>query len=325
MSITAFPVLVRILDDQRLLRSAVGSLAVACAAFDDAAGWLMLAAITAVARRGASSKRASLCWACGLHRRDDDGYDRCSRASHTGAGSVRRGARRLRPHSDRDAASAWATDVMGVHALFGAFFAGVVMPRAADAEKAFSGSVEPIVDSAAAAALLCVQRTAHERATDQHRSLWAQAFLILAVAVVGKGVGSALAARAMGTSWRRCGVDWRAAEHTRPRRARRAQHRPRSRNPVAGAVFDDGDDGARHDARDVACGFAHQDQDATSERRQSDAGLMNEVSGHFFNSAGQFTTSVMGTDAPDHSPPQPSICYWGQGKRFPAHHKLVPI
>ena len=52
MSITAFPVLVRILDDQRLLKTSIGTLAIACAAFDDAAGWLILAAITAIARSG---------------------------------------------------------------------------------------------------------------------------------------------------------------------------------------------------------------------------------------------------------------------------------
>ena len=52
MSITAFPVLVRILMDRQLLTTTIGTLAVACAAFDDAVGWLILAAITAIVRAG---------------------------------------------------------------------------------------------------------------------------------------------------------------------------------------------------------------------------------------------------------------------------------
>ena len=52
MSITAFPVLVRILMDRQILTTTIGTLAVACAAFGDAVGWLILAAITAIVRAG---------------------------------------------------------------------------------------------------------------------------------------------------------------------------------------------------------------------------------------------------------------------------------
>jgi len=58
MSMTAFPVLVRILDDQQLLATPIGTLAVACAAFDDAAGWLILAVLTAVVAPGNTADAA---------------------------------------------------------------------------------------------------------------------------------------------------------------------------------------------------------------------------------------------------------------------------
>ena len=84
MSITAFPVLVRILDDQRLSRSTVGILAVACAAFGDAAGWLMLAAITAVARSGSFVEAVVPLVELAVYIVVMMTlYDRCSRASHT--------------------------------------------------------------------------------------------------------------------------------------------------------------------------------------------------------------------------------------------------
>src|SRR5205814_8780537 len=48
MSITAFPVLARILIDHRLLETEVGVLAITCAAFDDVTGWLILGGVTAL-------------------------------------------------------------------------------------------------------------------------------------------------------------------------------------------------------------------------------------------------------------------------------------
>ena len=98
--------------------------------------------------------------------------------------------------------SASATDVMGVHALFGAFFAGVVMPRATDAERAFSASVEPLVTALLLPLFFAFSGLRTSVQLISTAALWGQAFLILAVAVVGKGVSSGVAARVMGTSWR---------------------------------------------------------------------------------------------------------------------------
>jgi Kef-type K+ transport system membrane component KefB len=98
--------------------------------------------------------------------------------------------------------SAWATEVMGVHALFGAFFAGVVMPRAADAERSFSASVEPLVTALLLPLFFAISGLRTSVQLISTAALWGQAFLILAVAVIGKGVGSGIAARVMGSSWR---------------------------------------------------------------------------------------------------------------------------
>src|SRR5580765_1234740 len=131
MSITAFPVLARILKECNLLETELGALAISCAAIDDVSAWLLLAILTAMAR-------SSHGW----------GYI---------AGTlfelavfilvmlfpVRWAARyfaglyqKRRPGSSMFSglilmllASAWATERLGVHALFGAFMAGLVAPK----------------------------------------------------------------------------------------------------------------------------------------------------------------------------------------------------
>jgi Kef-type K+ transport system membrane component KefB len=204
MSITAFPVLVRILDDQRLLRSSVGTLAVACAAFDDATGWLILAGITAVARSGSFAEAWIPLLALAVY-----GVVMMSLVRPLLARIARhRGTAFGAAPADFGVIlivmllSAWATEVMGVHALFGAFFAGVVMPRAADAERSFSASVEPLVTALLLPLFFAISGLRTSVQLISTAALWGQAFLILAVAVIGKGVGSGIAARVMGSSWR---------------------------------------------------------------------------------------------------------------------------
>ena len=54
MSVTAFPVLARILDETGLIRTRLGAIAIACAAVDDVAAWVLLATGIALARRGSA-------------------------------------------------------------------------------------------------------------------------------------------------------------------------------------------------------------------------------------------------------------------------------
>jgi Kef-type K+ transport system membrane component KefB len=99
-------------------------------------------------------------------------------------------------------ASAIATDAMGVHALFGAFVAGLVMPEAPAGQ---SGMVAPIETLTTALFLplffaLTGLRTNLRLAAGP--DALALAGLVLAAAIAGKGVASAIAARAMGLTWR---------------------------------------------------------------------------------------------------------------------------
>ncbi len=203
MSMTAFPVLVRILDDQQLLATPIGALAVACAAFDDAAGWLILAVLTAVAATGNMTDAAVTLVGLTAYGLIMTMAARPLLARAFGARGATFGTR----PADVSVIlvipllSAYATDALGVHALFGAFFAGAVMPRAPHAERAFAQSIEPMTTTLLLPLFFAFTGLHTSVQLINGTELWVQAGLVLAVAVVGKGVGSALAARAMGTSW----------------------------------------------------------------------------------------------------------------------------
>jgi Kef-type K+ transport system membrane component KefB len=206
MSITAFPVLARILVDQRLLRTEVGVMAIACAAFDDVTGWLILAGLTTLIRPDDVSYgfgvrllfligylavmigivRPALRWF--VNRRGRDGFG----------------------ESADDLAvlllvmllSAVATEFVGVHALFGAFFAGLMMPRDAQIERAFEQRIEPLTMTLLLPLFFAFTGLRTNVQLLNSAAMWRDAALILLVAVSGKAGASTIAARTMGLSWR---------------------------------------------------------------------------------------------------------------------------
>jgi Kef-type K+ transport system membrane component KefB len=131
MSITAFPVLARILQERGLMQTALGSTAIACAATDDVTAWCLLAFVVAIAKAGGVAAAAfsiglvvvfvlfMLLWVKPTLSRWME------RATQQGTAP---GKGMLAATVVFLFASALATDVMGIHALFGSFLAGVVMP-----------------------------------------------------------------------------------------------------------------------------------------------------------------------------------------------------
>ncbi|MCP3757016.1 cation:proton antiporter [Streptomyces sp. TBY4] len=129
LSVTAFPVLARILSDQKLNHSRVGRIAMAAAGVNDLVAWSCLAVIAALLGTGEAWRLAFLPVYLGLltgmvrplmagvlRRRARDGAE----AGATGAVMV----------TTALMASCAATEWMGVHFAFGAFALGAVMPRA---------------------------------------------------------------------------------------------------------------------------------------------------------------------------------------------------
>jgi Kef-type K+ transport system membrane component KefB len=200
LSITAFPVLARILNDHRLLTTRLGSLAIACAAVDDVTGWLILAVLTALSRPGnaylVGLKTLGLFVVYLMFM----------------IAVVRPVLRQVgsRPQPARDlaivilvmAVSALATEAIGVHVLFGAFFAGLMLPRSAPIERVFRQRIEPAIVTVFLPVFFAFTGLRTSVRLVDSAALWVDFGLILMVAVAGKAGAAAIAARVVGLTWR---------------------------------------------------------------------------------------------------------------------------
>ena len=132
MSITAFPVLARILEERGLTKSPLGVTALVCAAMNDVTAWCILALVVAIAKaRSAASAGLSIglvvLFVCVMLLWIRPHLPRLLGRVVPAGGKPGKGV--MAGVVALLFASALATDVMGIHALFGAFLAGVVMPE----------------------------------------------------------------------------------------------------------------------------------------------------------------------------------------------------
>jgi Kef-type K+ transport system membrane component KefB len=130
MSITAFPVLARILEDRQMTRSYLGSTSLACAAVDDVTAWCLLAVVVAIVKSSGIAGSAltiilTLLFISLMLFVVKPWLNRIvSRLPQEQTGS----AWFLAAIFAFVFASAFVTELIGIHALFGAFLAGVCMP-----------------------------------------------------------------------------------------------------------------------------------------------------------------------------------------------------
>ncbi|GLU52020.1 cation/H(+) antiporter [Dyadobacter frigoris] len=204
LSITAFPVLARIVQERGLSKTRLGAMAITCAATDDITAWCILAAVIAIVKAG--SFVSSI-------------YTMLLAAAYVAVM-----LRLVRPflkkmgdiYSTKEGltkpvvavffiillVSSYATEIIGIHALFGAFMAGVIMPANLNFRNIFIEKVEDV----ALVLLLPLffvftgLRTQIGLLNDPY--LWEITGLIIAVAVIGKFAGSSLAAKFVGQNWR---------------------------------------------------------------------------------------------------------------------------
>jgi Kef-type K+ transport system membrane component KefB len=208
MSITAFPVLARILAERNLLQSRSGILALTCAAVDDVTAWCILAYITVLIR---SSHLGSVWMTLGgallfvgvmlflvkpLIRRFESLF--------THDGLVRENA--VAVIMLVMLASALATELLGIHLLFGAFCAGVIMPRNMALVRAMQERLESVTLLLFMPLFFAFTGLRTSIGLVRGAEMWLIAAAIIAVAVIGKMGGSMLAAYSSGMSWRDAGV-----------------------------------------------------------------------------------------------------------------------
>jgi Kef-type K+ transport system membrane component KefB len=209
VSVTAFPVLARILQERGMTGTRLGALALACAALNDVTAWVLLAVVVVIVRSGAPG--ASLFWMLGgsiafaaamlfvvrpLARRLIDRF--------FGHGDVDRTL-------SHDAVAlllvfamvcAWATERLGIHALFGAFLAGAILPAHYPFVQQLIAKLEDLTVVFLLPLFFAFTGLRTEIGLLASPEYLLKAALIIVVAVAGKLVGTALAARASGMSTR---------------------------------------------------------------------------------------------------------------------------
>ena len=204
MSITAFPVLARILEERNLQSTPLGTVAILSAAVNDVIGWLLLAlALALVGEAGGPSSLAIRLLGLAVYL-------------FLMLGVIRPLAARLVNRRNNPALSitllglvvagvllsAAATDKIGIHPLFGAFLAGVCFPRIEHWQVAIRERLDMLVSVLLLPLFFALtgMRTRFDLLDDS--AMWIWTGIVLAAAVIGKMGGAAIAARWTGQSWR---------------------------------------------------------------------------------------------------------------------------
>jgi K+:H+ antiporter len=204
MSVTALPVLIRILQDIGLFRSEVGVVALTCALVDDVTAWCLLALVVALVT---ASSVAGVLLTVALTAVFVGVLYLVVRPLLTRL-VTQASAARLRAVAPLALVAvllcAMATEWIGVHAMFGAFLFGLIFPRGnvlADWLHEKAGGLTNALMLPLFFAYSGLRTDIGLLGTNAGLWLWGAAILLIAVA--GKFGGSALAARAVGESWNR--------------------------------------------------------------------------------------------------------------------------
>lgn len=204
MSITAFPVLARILTDRGMQKTTLGGVALSCAAADDVTAWCLLAFVVGVAQANVGNAL----WVLG------------------GAAAfivtmfvvVKPLLAHWIPKEEKQAQtlsplvysgvllavllSSLTTEAIGVHAIFGAFLLGAVIPHDSRVAQVFSTSMKDLVTVLLLPAFFAFtgMRTQISLVSGWENWLWCAAIILVATA--GKFGGTLVASRLTGLSWR---------------------------------------------------------------------------------------------------------------------------
>lgn len=205
MSITAFPVLARIITENNLQGTKLGTLALTCAAVDDVTAWCILAIAIAVARNGSIDQKAILTIVESLIyigfmftvgrwflQRLLTHYHRTRKLSQFLLALIYMGV----------VASALITEFIGIHLIFGAFLLGAVMPKNAELVRELAIKTEDFVLIFLLPVFFAYSGLRTQIGLLNSPQLWLLCALVLGVAIAGKYFGAYFAARVSGINKR---------------------------------------------------------------------------------------------------------------------------
>jgi K+:H+ antiporter len=203
MSVTAFPVLARILDERGMNTSYLGNTVIACAAVDDVTAWCMLASVIAVVKMNGIGLSAltillALAFTAFMLFLVKPQLNRLIGES---VEIAKNGNGILVCALVIAFISAYVTEAIGIHALFGAFLAGAVMPSTSTVRTFLRDKLAAFSSTALLPLFFAFTGLRTQIALLNDWQGWLVCALIVAVAIAGKLGGGMLAARWSGMNW----------------------------------------------------------------------------------------------------------------------------
>jgi Kef-type K+ transport system membrane component KefB/nucleotide-binding universal stress UspA family protein len=200
MSITAFPVLARIITENNLQKSKLGTLALTCAAVDDVTAWCLLALAIAVTRTNSMTAALPTILEAIVYiavmvtvvrtflQRLAKYYNRTGRLNQFTLAGIYMGV----------VASAIITELIGIHLIFGAFLLGAVMPKHVGLTRDLAQKTEDFVLTFLLPIFFAYSGLRTQIGLLNSPILWLLCGLVLLVAISGKYIGTYGAARFCG-------------------------------------------------------------------------------------------------------------------------------
>lgn len=204
MSITAFPVLARIIHERNLTKTKLGALVITCAAIDDITAWCILATVIAIVKAGSIAASMFTIFLAIVFvlvmikivqpflKKMGEIYSNKEVLSLNIIAAIF-GILLI---------SSFVAEIIGIHALFGAFLAGVIMPPSVNFRRILIEKTESVSLGLLLPLFFVFTGLRTQITLLNEGHLWQVFALIILVAVSGKFVGSSLAARFVGQSWR---------------------------------------------------------------------------------------------------------------------------
>jgi Kef-type K+ transport system membrane component KefB len=208
MSVTAFPVLARIISERRMLKRPVGTLALSAAAVDDVSAWFLIAVATAVAGAGGSADVLVTIGSAAVFAvvmafavrpalaRAAIAYDEAGRLPGTWVTIIFSGV----------LLSAVVTEQIGIAVILGAFVMGLVMPRHAGLSHEVTKRVEDFVLTLLLPLFFAYTGLRTNVGLLGRPELILITLGLVAIAILGKYGGTLIAARVMNLPWRESAV-----------------------------------------------------------------------------------------------------------------------
>ena len=204
MGIAAFPVMARIVHEKGMNKTSLGAMIITCAAIDDITAWCLLAAVIAIVKAGSMASALYTILLAVIY--------------------VLLMFKVVRPFLKRLAdlqvsskvisrsaigifflvlfLSAYATEVIGIHALVGAFLAGVIMPPNLNFRNLFTEKIEDVALVLLLPLFFVYTGLRTQIGLLNEPGLWVICAGIVVVAIVGKLVSTAFASRFVGYNWK---------------------------------------------------------------------------------------------------------------------------